>query len=325
LAREEGLTLNSVVLGAWALLLAHWSGDRDVTLGAAFSGRPSEEPGIESMVGPCVANLPVRMLVPAEASLGTWMTDLQGAQSEVAQHQYAPLERIQDWAGVPWRMRLFDSLLVFQNYSVDEGARRLGPEVDVEILSLPEATNYPITLTVLPGAELRLRLLYHRSHSSPATARLMMTDLVSLLGAMSRGGAVSLGSLLEQLPARSRSWAASPIAPRRAAFAAPRSETENRIAAIWAELFQVPQVGLDDNFFDLGGHSVLLIRAHALLGDALGLALPIVALLQYPTVRSLAQFLGGGQRGAARESDTADRARLAREAFARRRNLQGKH
>ena len=75
--------------------------------------------------------------------IADWLAELHELNLEIAQHQYASLSDIQEWAGVPWRLRLFDSLVVFQNYLVDEAVRTWGA-VDVEPLSAPEATNYPL-------------------------------------------------------------------------------------------------------------------------------------------------------------------------------------
>ena len=98
---------------------------------------------------------------------------------------------------------------------------------------------------------------------------------------------------------------------------------ERRLAALWAELFAVPEVGLDDNVLELGGHSLLLLRAHARLRDELGVAPPIVALLQYPTVRTLARHLSGEDPAEA-QVDVRDRARRAREALARQRGARAR-
>ena len=73
--------------------------------------------------------------------------------------------------------------------------------------------------------------------------------------------------------------------------ALPRTEREQRIAAAWADLLKVTAVGLDDNFFDLGGNSLLVMRVHSSL-QADEPALKVVDLFQYPTVRGLAAHLG---------------------------------
>ena len=323
LARSRKLTLSTVVQAAWGLLLGHWSGDDDVTFGAAFSGRPAEIPGIEAMVGPCVNDLPVRTRLDGARSLVSWLRELQESQTEAAQHQYAPIDQIQEWAGIPWRLRLFDSLIVFQNYVVEEGARRLGRDVEIDLVSAPEATNYPVTLAVEPAPELRMRLLYHRNRTSAATAQAMLEDLAALLRALPAAADAPLASLLAQLPAATRKWAAAPRRHPISAPATPSTDLERRIAALWTELFQVSQVGLDDNFFDLGGHSLLLLRAHARLREQLGDGVQIVALFQHPTIRTLARHLAGADPQRAAGIDAAARARRTKDALSRRRPVVG--
>src|SRR5260221_13136019 len=74
-------------------------------------------------------------------------------------------------------------------------------------------------------------------------------------------------------------------------YVVPRDNLEKSIAKIWQELLHVEKVGLRDNFFDLGGNSLLVVQAQARLRDALGFDLPVVKLFQHPTVQSLADFL----------------------------------
>ncbi|HEX2201827.1 MAG TPA: amino acid adenylation domain-containing protein [Longimicrobium sp.] len=77
--------------------------------------------------------------------------------------------------------------------------------------------------------------------------------------------------------------------------AVPRSELERRIAAVWAEVLQLPRVGADESFFELGGNSLLLIWLHERLRQELGREeLALVDLFHHPTVRAQAAFLGGG-------------------------------
>ena len=79
-------------------------------------------------------------------------------------------------------------------------------------------------------------------------------------------------------------------------FIAPKTETEHTIASIWQEVLQLEKVGLNDNFFDLGGHSLLLVSAHAKLRQTLKADLAMIDLFQYPTVASLAKHLNNGNR-----------------------------
>ncbi len=328
LARSERVTPSVVMGAAWALLLAHYGANDDVVFGASFSGRPAEVGGIESLVGPCVNNLPVRTKVAKQQSLADWLAILQRTQFELAQHQYTPLERIQQWTGVAWRHRLFDSLIVFQNYQVDADARKIGTDARLSLLAAPEATNYPLTIAVTMADEMRVRFIHQATALNAADIRQFAADLDIVLRAFGQSGAASVGDLLALLPAalrgRARAASLSRTSARTGDYVAPGSEAERVIAELWRELFGVDRISLDDNFFELGGHSLLLVRAHALLKQRLRADLPIVALLQYPTVRSLARHLSGERATTPGSEAAVDRARKQREAYARQRNLPGK-
>ena len=330
-ARGSRVTLSAVFNAAWSLVLGHYSAAEHVVFGAAFSGRPAEIEGIESLVGSCVNNLPMRVKVEPATPLGAWLTEMQQLQFDIAQHQYAPLEQIQQWAAIPWRHRLFDSLVVFQNYQVDADARRIGANVHSTLLSAPEATNYALTLAVAVEAQLRIRLLFKPGVLARADVARIADDLITVLSTMAGRAKATVGDILALLPAESRGQARAAAsvrtaARRRALYSAPSSVAEREIAAVWQDLFGVDQVSLDDNFFDLGGHSMLLVQAHARLKVSLRTDLPIVALLQFPTVRSLARHLSrdAAADGAKASSAATDRARLQREGQMRQKSIAGR-
>jgi len=327
LARTLQLTLNTVVQGAWAILLSHLSERDDVVFGAAFSGRPAELAGVEGLVGPCVNNLPMPVQLPPERSAADWLPELHERNLEIAQHQYASLSDIQEWAAVPWRQRLFDSLVVFQNYVVDEAVLRWGT-LDVEPVTAPEATNYPLTLTVAPGPEMDLKLMGQANRFGPASLTMMLDGLAQALSSLAERPDASLAEIRACLPASTKGTAAVAAAGwarrRQSAYVAPASEMERVVAGVWEELFEVDELGVEDNFFDLGGHSILLLQAHARLRERLANDVSVVALLQYPTIRSLARHLSNAEMPSAAVGAVRDRAMMQRRALARQRSRQGR-
>jgi hypothetical protein len=104
-------------------------------------------------------------------------------------------------------------------------------------------------------------------------------------------------------------------------FVAPRSELERLIADVWRETLGVERVGVGDNFFILGGLSLLLIRVNNRLRDTLRMELPVVELFKYPTVSALAEHLSGSntQPGAAARAGRSEAALLSRQRELRRR------
>jgi amino acid adenylation domain-containing protein len=96
------------------------------------------------------------------------------------------------------------------------------------------------------------------------------------------------------------------------AYVAPGPELERSIAGIWQDVLHSAAVGVQDNFFDLGGHSLLLVQVQSRLQEALGRAIPIVDLFRYPTIRALARHLTAEQAGSRAAAQGADRAALRR-------------
>jgi len=85
-----------------------------------------------------------------------------------------------------------------------------------------------------------------------------------------------------------------------AAYVAPRTTAEQTIAAVWQSVLGRDRVGIDDNFFEVGGSSLLLVQIHARLREALGREVTMVQLFRHPSVRALARFVSGAD-GEARE------------------------
>jgi acyl carrier protein len=97
---------------------------------------------------------------------------------------------------------------------------------------------------------------------------------------------------------------------------APQSETDQAIAGVWREVLGRDEVGLDDNFFDLGGHSLLVVRAHRQLQEALGRSLALTDLYRFPTIRKFSTFLTEGASGDTKKAGA--RGAKRREAMRRR-------
>ncbi|HEX8852042.1 MAG TPA: amino acid adenylation domain-containing protein, partial [Pyrinomonadaceae bacterium] len=181
LARSHGLTLNTFVQGAWALLLGRYSGERDVVFGVTVAGRPAELVGVESMVGLFINTLPFRVKVDGGQELLTWLKELQEQQVELRQYEYSPLVQVQGWSDAPRSLPLFESLLVFENYPVEASFRQQLEQLSVTNIHKVEMTNYPLTLLAVPGAQLLLRFSYDRRRFNAPTVERMLGHLQTAL------------------------------------------------------------------------------------------------------------------------------------------------
>ncbi|PPK65378.1 non-ribosomal peptide synthetase [Actinokineospora auranticolor] len=185
-AQRAGLTLNTVVQGAWALLLARWSGSADVVFGSTVSGRPAELPGVESMVGMFINTVPTRVHADPDRNAGDWLRDLQAGQSESRRHDFLALPRIQSHSALDPGAALFDSVVVFENYPFEDASRADGLRV-AEVHAI-DTTNLPLTLSAHVDDRVHLDLGYDPALLDATTAarvagwlRALVTGLVEHL------------------------------------------------------------------------------------------------------------------------------------------------
>jgi len=157
-AKRNQLTVNTVMQGAWALMLSRHSGREDIVFGATTSGRSPELKGIESMVGVFINTLPVRVKAHADATVRDWLNGLLNDQMAARQHEHAPLVQIGGWSEVPPGTPLFESILVFENYPLDETKEEWG--FTIENVQTEEQINYALGAMVTLRSELIVQFIY---------------------------------------------------------------------------------------------------------------------------------------------------------------------
>ncbi|MGW7819955.1 non-ribosomal peptide synthase/polyketide synthase [Streptomyces puniciscabiei] len=198
-AADAGLTVNTVVEGAWALLLARYAGRDDVVFGTTVSGRPAELPGVEGMIGMFINTVPTRVRIPRGAVL-PWLRELQERQSEARRHDFLALPRIQAVSEVPSGQALFDSMVVFENYPVDEAATaRTG--VQVAEVTADDATTFPWCLRAHLAERLGFDLAYDPALFDRSTVERATGRLAALLTALADDPRRTVGGLDPLTPA----------------------------------------------------------------------------------------------------------------------------
>ncbi|MGW3040582.1 amino acid adenylation domain-containing protein [Kitasatospora sp. NPDC001159] len=173
-ARDHGLTLNTVVQGAWAMVLARLARRTEVVFGTTVACRPAELPGVESMTGLMMNTVPVRVSLDGGQSVADLLTGLQRRQAALIPHQHLGLPEIQKAAGPGAK---FDTLLVFENYPRDFADR-------FTYLGTVEGTHYPLTLGIIPGDRLRIQLAYRHGQIEETVAESVLGWFVGALGAV---------------------------------------------------------------------------------------------------------------------------------------------
>jgi len=182
-ARARNLTLNTIVQGAWAVLLSRHTGREDVVFGSTVNGRSPEIAGVESMIGLLINTVPTRVRLRSTDSFNDLVSRLNQEQSRLLAHQYLGLLEIQRLTRLH---ELFDTLVVFENFPRGEEADANahssgGPRFTV--MDVNDAAHYPLTVIVAPGRRLSIYFTYHPNHFDAHLVELLGRRFMRLLAA----------------------------------------------------------------------------------------------------------------------------------------------
>jgi amino acid adenylation domain-containing protein len=205
-ARQERITLNTLIQGTWALLLQRYTGQRTVTFGVTVAGRPAGLDGSEQMLGLFINTLPAIEMPQLSATVGNWLRGLQDRNVAIRNYEHTPLYEIQGWAGRAGQT-MFDSIIVFENYPIERGMLRGDGSLQFGGLRSVDVTNYPMDLSVLVEDTLQVEYTYMPSHFTAAQAEQIRMQFEHLLAALTRDATELLGAI-------------DPVTPHDAAFAA---------------------------------------------------------------------------------------------------------
>ncbi|MGD1204787.1 amino acid adenylation domain-containing protein [Mycobacterium seoulense] len=192
LARSCHTTVNTVLQAAWAQLLMGLTGQHDVAFGTAVSGRPTELPGAETMVGLLINTVPVRARINPATTTAGLLDQLRNDHNHTLEHQHLALTEIHRATG---HDQLFDTLFVYENYPIDTAASLDVRELAITDIATRESTHYPLTLQAMPGEELGLRLEFDTDVFDPAGIEALAARLQRILATMSADPTARLASM----------------------------------------------------------------------------------------------------------------------------------
>ena len=179
--RERKITLSTLVQGAWAILLSRYSGEHDVLFGATVSGRSAPVPGIDAMIGMFINTLPVRVSVPGDEVVGAWLDRLHHLELALRDHEHSALIDVQGASGVPRGIPLFETLVVFENYPVEEALKQGSSSLAVTDSRTVERSNVPLTLLAVLRRALTLTVSHDVERFAPAAIDRMLAQLATIL------------------------------------------------------------------------------------------------------------------------------------------------
>lgn len=302
-----GASFFSAALAAFQVLLHRCSGAEDFLILTPVSVRNQGE--LRSLIGDFLNLVPLRCDVSGQPTFAQVLERSRESTLDALSNKDLPFDRIVDGVTMDrasGRDPVFQSLLqVLPATSMSLGELQLEPfDIDYKF------AQFDLSLHLYErNGGYRGRFEYSTEVFVRETIERLTANFLRLLEDAVDHPGRPIGAL-EWPHAMERKTFAS-TALKQQVHVAPRGKLEQQIATVWRELLRVDQVGVNDNFFDLGGHSLLLVKTCDRLNAELGRELRVVDLFTYPTVAALARHIGGDSPGSSAPSaDAAVRARL---------------
>ncbi|HEY2392079.1 MAG TPA: amino acid adenylation domain-containing protein, partial [Candidatus Angelobacter sp.] len=183
-SRKFRVTLSTLTMGAWALLLGRLTENNDVLFGNVVSGRPADLTGIESIIGPTINTVPTRIRMDQSQTVLGWLRDLQKSQAAARCFDYSQISDIRRWAKMPAEQPLFHTTFVFENYpmSFPPGTKVAGLEISP--LPMAETPNQSFMVEADLSRELAIHFVYDSGRFSEAAVKRIAAQYKRLLHQM---------------------------------------------------------------------------------------------------------------------------------------------
>ena len=314
-AVDAGVTLNAFVTGVWTLAVAATAGRPDVAVAMTVSGRPAALPGSDAMVGMFTNNVPVRVRVRPSESLDECLRRQQSTQIAAQSYEHIGPDQFEAWAGPDAPRPLCESLVVSHGL---ESARDVvpPPELRVADLNVPLRTAYPLTLMCDTDRALAFFIDYDDTRMAASVVQALIANFRALLQTAVEHGFEPVGEVLARLPASRPLIPESLSAPEPSVVSlesAARLDstsygaTETRLLALFRRVLGRNDVALDDDFFALGGTSIMAARLFDDVAREFGRTLPLSTLFRGATPGFLAAQIDAA-RTPARSVETSAQA-----------------
>jgi non-ribosomal peptide synthetase component F len=315
--RREGATLFMTLLAAYQSLLHLYAGQNDICVGTVVANRGYAE--LEPLIGYFTNTVVLRARFDGQPSFRQLLAQVRDSSLRAHMHRDVPFEMVVDSLKVPRSLShtpLFQAAFSLQHAPVQ--TREL-PGLHLEPVDVETGVaQYDLLLTMAETAHGLTGIFeYNTDLFDAITVEAMAGHLQNLVAAAIADPDLPVVALPvfgaaehRELAARRDRHAVEPTVPPRpsrpaAASVAPRTATEEALAALCAELLKTRSVGVDESFFELGGHSLLATQLLARVRDQLGVEVPLRTLFEHPTVAGLAAAVDE-----ARQEQAAERERV---------------
>ncbi len=295
-AKENKLTVNTILQSVWSCLLGVYFETDDIVFGTTVSGRSGDFPNIHLLTGMFMNVQPVRIKSKEGSALFEWMNTVQTKQLKARSYEHQGLDKITEQINWPGGQNLFDNLLIFENYPITDTSSQA---IRVENVKSGITSTFPLTLVIIPGDRMEFKLSVLPEIIDETLAKWILSGLEQILSKLVRDKPQTIGELKSVLKAP-----AKPIffketkhgAGLEKHYVAPRNEVELKLVQIWEAIFGRDKIGVHDNFFDLGGKSLMAVKMFVNINKNLEQKFSPTTILEFPTISEIGELILGEKK-----------------------------
>lgn len=297
IARKNKLTLALVLQTTWALVLKKYFTTDTPVFGNTVAGRSIDMDGMADMTGMFMNVLPFALHIEDTAQLEDVLIQLKVVQQESTNFEHCTQTEILNYLPNANTTTLFDSLFIFENFPWN--TIQVG-DISVKDFSSGITTTYPVSLVILDGEELKLTLLTDSNCIANELAKWLLATYESILNLAITQPTVTIGAWLKSIPhfEATTTLKKPSIEPTKsAAYIAPKNDLELQLTSLWESVFAINAISMEDNFFAIGGKSLMAVKLFADIKQQMGVRLSPTTILEYPTIRQLAAHILSKREG----------------------------
>jgi len=168
-----------------------------VLFGTTVSGRPVELAGVERMVGMFINTVPMQVEINQSESVASWLKQLQQKHTEIRQYEHTPLMKIQAVSDIPRGLPLFETVLGFENYPLNDVVKETTSRLQIPKAAGYDRNHYPLSIAVVPGQKLSMKITYNSERFPTRSVTRMFESLEALLQKIAVSSEATVAELLE--------------------------------------------------------------------------------------------------------------------------------
>ncbi len=291
LAKSYQITTNTLYQGIWALILSKYSNSQDIIYGNTVSGRSGAFPNIALLAGMFTNVLPLRVLATPDSNIKDWFKTIQLQQLEARKHEHFTIDDIAEWIQHHSSSSLYDSLFIYENFPWDDIK---SDAITVHSTESGITTTYPVTLTVKTGTQTAIYLAYNDTILSHSSCKWIFDCFEIIINALSNEVETTLDTILKCIPRVNIDKLNNTDKKKikiEAVQRTPKNKTELELLKIWETLFNKDGISTNDNFFEIGGTSMMAIRLFTRIEKTLKVTIPPITLLKHNTIEALSNYI----------------------------------